>query len=196
MSNWQHHIQSSIVLLGRSSSAQNNYPNQWCTYACVPRPQVVNRQNWTNFVTIYRSNIHKSRGLRPVWIINSLRPRLNRRPFADDIFKCIFFNENIWIPIKISLKFVPNGSINNIPALVQIMAWRRPGDKPLSEPMMVNLPTHICVTRPQWVNVCYKALLTYSTSWNHLSLRDLLYPYTLLILPALYFQCNFLNFST
>ena len=35
--------------------------------------------------------------------------------------------------------------------LVQIMAWRRPGDKPLSEPMMVRLPTHICVTRPQWV---------------------------------------------
>ena len=43
-------------------------------------------------------------------------------------------------------------SINNIPALVQIMAWRRPGDKPLFEPMMVNLRTHICVTRPQWVN--------------------------------------------
>ena len=42
--------------------------------------------------------------------------------------------------------------MNSIPALVQIMAWRRPGDKPLSEPMMVRLPTHICVTRPQWVN--------------------------------------------
>ena len=33
------------------------------------------------------------------------------------------------------------------------MAWRRPGDKPLSGPMMVSLLTHICVTRPQWVNV-------------------------------------------
>ena len=55
------------------------------------------------------------------------------------------------ISIKISLKFIPKGPINNIPALVQIMAWRRPGDKPLSEPMMDNLPTHICVTRPQWV---------------------------------------------
>ena len=41
--------------------------------------------------------------------------------------------------------------INNIPALVQIMAWRRIGDKPLSEPMMVNLLTHVCVTRPQSV---------------------------------------------
>ena len=71
--------------------------------------------------------------------INTLRPRRNGH-FADDTFKRIFFNENIWIPIKISLKFVPNGSINNIPALVQIMAWRRPGDKPLSDPMMFNLP--------------------------------------------------------
>ena len=49
------------------------------------------------------------------------------------------------------LKFVPKGPINNNPALVQIMAWRRLGDKPLSEPMMVRVPTHICVTRPQWV---------------------------------------------
>ena len=56
------------------------------------------------------------------------------------------------IPIKISLKFVPQGPFNNIPALVQVMAWCRPGNKPLSEPMMVSLPTHICVTRPQWVN--------------------------------------------
>ena len=84
--------------------------------------------------------------------VNTLRPGQNGRHFADDILKCIFVNENVWIPIKISLKFVPKGPINNIPALVQIMARRRPGDKPLSEPMMVRLPTHICVTRPQWVN--------------------------------------------
>ena len=74
--------------------------------------------------------------------VNTLRPRQNGRHFADDIFKCIFLNENVWIPIKISLKFVPHGPINNIPALVWIMAWRRPGDKPLSGPMMVRLPTH------------------------------------------------------
>ena len=53
--------------------------------------------------------------------------------------------------IKTSLKFVSKGSINNITALVQKMAWHRPGNKPLSEPMMVNLLTHTCVTRPQWV---------------------------------------------
>ena len=85
--------------------------------------------------------------------INTLRPRQNGRHFPDDIFKWIFLNEIIWISIKISLKFVPGGRINNIPALVQIMAWRRPGDKPLSELMMVCSLTHICVTRPQWVKV-------------------------------------------
>ena len=73
-------------------------------------------------------------------------------PFDDVIVKWIFFNENLWISIEISLKFVPEGRINNIPPLVQIMAWRCPGDKPLSEPMLVRLPTYICVTRPQWVN--------------------------------------------
>ena len=85
--------------------------------------------------------------------VNTLRPRQNGRHFSDDSFKCIFLFENVWIWIKISLKFVPKVRINIIPALVQIMAWRRPGDKPLSEPMMVSLLTHICVTRPQWVNV-------------------------------------------
>ena len=84
--------------------------------------------------------------------LTTLRPRQNGRHFPDDIFKCIFLNENEWISIKISLKFVPKGRINNIPSLVQIMAWRRPGDKPLSEAMVVSLLTHICVTRPQWVN--------------------------------------------
>ena len=85
-------------------------------------------------------------------VINTLRLSEKGRHFADDIFKRIFVNENVWIPIKISLKFVPKGPINSIPALVQIMAWRRSGDKPLSEPMIVSLLTHICVTRPQWVN--------------------------------------------
>ena len=84
-------------------------------------------------------------------LVNTLRPRQNGRHFPDDIFKRIFLNENVWISIKISLKFVPKGPINNIPAWVQIMAWRRSGDKPSSEPMMVSLLTYICVTRPQWV---------------------------------------------
>ena len=74
---------------------------------------------------------------------NILRLRQNGCHFADDIFKYIFLNENVWILIKISLKFVPKCPINNIPALVQKMAWRRPGDKPLSEPMMFTVKSLI-----------------------------------------------------
>ena len=87
------------------------------------------------------------------YTFNTLRPRQKGCHSADDIVKCILLNENVWISITISLKFVRKGQINNIPALVQIMAWRRPGDKPLSEPMMVSLLTHICITRPQWVKI-------------------------------------------
>ena len=104
---------------------------------------------------------------RNLWncIISTLRPRQNGHHFPG-IFKCIFLNENVWIVIKISLNFVPKGPINNISVLVQIMAWRRPGDKPLSEPMMVSLLMHICVTQPQWVN-CEALWLQsiYSTWW-------------------------------
>ena len=97
---------------------------------------------------------HKTDSFLSTGGINTLRPGQNGRDFPDDHLKCIFLNENIWITLKISLKFVPEVQINNIPALVQIMAWRRPGDKQLSEPMMVSLLTHICVTRPQWVKGC------------------------------------------
>ena len=99
----------------------------------------------------------------------TLRPRQNGRHFADDIFKCISLNENVSIAIKFSLKFVPKAPINNIPALVQITAWRRPSDKPLSEPMMVSLPTHICVTRPQWFNIDWFISLAQNTGGKLLS---------------------------
>ena len=66
------------------------------------------------------------------WIVNTLRD--NMAVISQTTL--IFLNENILISIAISLKYVHKGSINNIPALVQIMAWRQPGDKPLSESMM------------------------------------------------------------
>ena len=92
-------------------------------------------------------------------VITTLRPRQNGRRFADDTFKRIFLKENVRISNKISLKFVPKSPIDNIPALFQITAWRRPGDKPLCEPMMVSLLTHICVTRPQWVKIASRYLV-------------------------------------
>ena len=66
--------------------------------------------------------------------VNTLRLRQNGHHFPDDIVKGIFLNGNVWVSIKISLKFVPKVPINTIPSLVRIMAWRLPGDKPLSEP--------------------------------------------------------------
>ena len=94
---------------------------------------------------------------------------------TDNILKCIFLNENVLITINISLKFVPKVRINNIPALVQMMAWRRWGAKPLSEPMVVRLPMHICIIRPQWVNHTFSpdnkekinAHGWYSMLWSH-----------------------------
>ena len=118
-------------------------------YVCSPKHRA-----WTKFVII------NSLCTVPHWNINfvhcilrlTVGPRENGRLFADDIFTCIFLKEKVWISINISLKFVPEDQINNIPALGLIMAWRRPGNKPLSEPMMVRSLTHIRVTRPQWVN--------------------------------------------
>ena len=68
--------------------------------------------------------------------INTLRLSQNGRHFADNIFKFIFLNENIWIFIDISLKFIPKGPIDKRPALIQIKDWCWTGDKPLSELMM------------------------------------------------------------
>ena len=99
--------------------------------------------------TQFTDTYMRQRGLMRWLCFNALWPIQNGRCFPDDMFKCIFLNGNAWISIKISMKFVPNGPINNIPVLVQIMAWRRQENKPLSEPIMVRLPMHICVTRPQ-----------------------------------------------
>ena len=89
--------------------------------------------------------------------------------------------------------------------MIQIMAWRRPGDKPLSEPMMVSLLTHICVTRPQWVkhyrwimkffvqllmlNECFWFMIPLPTSANYLIFHSwspcAAHPY-----PSMRFQFN------
>ena len=70
--------------------------------------------------------------------LNSSLPGQNGGHFADNIFKCIFMNAKFGILIYISLKFVPKAPIDNISVLVQVMAWRQTGDKPLSEPMLTQ----------------------------------------------------------
>ena len=58
-----------------------------------------------------------------IQILNTLRLRRNVRLFRDGLFKCIFLNENVGLSIEISLKFVPEGSVNNISPFIHIMAW-------------------------------------------------------------------------
>ena len=55
---------------------------------------------------------------------------------SENNFKCIFLNENDRILIQISLKYVSMSPVENKPALVQVMAWSRTGNKPLPEPML------------------------------------------------------------
>ena len=137
-------------------------------HICVTRAQWVNIQLFCSwFVETHPDIASDSPSTR--YLLNTLRPRQNGRRFADDTFKCNFLNENVRISIEISLKFVPKGPINNIPALVQIMAWRRSGDKPLSEPMMVSLLTHICVSRRQWVKTILMIILPDSITQLFLS---------------------------
>ena len=58
---------------------------------------------------------------------------------AHDNFKWIFLNEKDRIPNPISLKCIPRYLIDNKPAFVQVMTWRLTGDKPLPEPMLIQL---------------------------------------------------------
>ena len=81
--------------------------------------------------------------------INSFPLGQNGRHFADDTLRCIVLKKNAWILIKISLNFVSKGSVNNIPALVQIMAWCRISDRSLSEPMLTLLTD---ASRARWVD--------------------------------------------
>ena len=123
------YFQEWVIILCKLESM----PAKFCPLSKFGQENVVYT---VDFIIIHNANL-------------TLMPRQYGRHFPDDIFKCIFLNENVKISIKISLKFAFKGSIDYIPALVQIKAWRRPGDKPLPEPMIVSLPTHTCVFRPQ-----------------------------------------------
>ena len=125
-------------------------------------------QTWTVAVEAYWVGTSSN-----VELIEVLKRR-NRRHVSYDSFKCISSKENALISIKISLHFILNGLINNIPALVRTMAWCRSGDKLLFEPMMIISLTHICVNRLQHVKRCsiservsrHFGPLTFIRKWN------------------------------
>ena len=78
-------------------------------------------------------------------------PCIDVRHFADNIFLCIFLSAKFRIWIQISLKLVRSGAIDNKPALFQVMAWRRAGDKPLSEPMLTLFTDAYMRHQGRWV---------------------------------------------
>ena len=85
--------------------------------------------SWKHLCVELENNFHDSLAVKFSYAQNGCN-------FADDIFKCILMNEKFSIFNGLPLNFEPKGPINNIPTLVQIMAWWRSGNKPLSEPMM------------------------------------------------------------
>ena len=82
-----------------------------------------------------------------VFLLSDWTQFWTKSQFAGRHFQMDFLEWNVWILIEILLKSVPMCPMNNIPPLVQIMAWRRP--------MMVSLLTPISVTRPQCVKCLY-----------------------------------------
>ena len=86
------------------------------------------------------------------------------------------------LSLKISLKFVPKGPIRNIPALVQVMAWHRPGDKPLSDPMMIKFTdaymrhsasmSQIKVNTPRTVRVMWLLMQLFPILIIHILVRS------------------------
>ena len=80
------------------------------------------------------------------------------------IIQTTFSNGFSWVRmygfrLSFHWSFFLGGTINLIPALAQTMPWCRPGDKPLSEPVVVSLLTRICIARPQWVKYDYNLLI-------------------------------------
>ena len=66
----------------------------------------------------FQRNVSSAIWQKHMFSFNTFRPRQNGRHFANDIFKWIFLNENIWIWINMSLKYDPDGQVEKIPSLV------------------------------------------------------------------------------
>ena len=152
---------------------------------------------------LYTENMHTALAL--LWICyslsnhNTLRPRQMAAIFQTRFWNAFHFNENMWIFIKMSLKFVLKGPINNISAMVQIMTWRRPGDKPLFEPMLVNILTHICVTWPQWVNqyllIYFEELIVRIFSYCYMLFRTVEVSRRIYLTPLIVYVRHYILFT-
>ena len=130
-----------LDLTGMTRGHQDSSPTNG-RQVIMPVQEIVNLLNPQRKFRLYLQNKTKNR-LSLFYSIQLISPGQNGRHFGNDNFKCIFFNENGTILIQFSLKFVSRSSIDNLPALVQLMAWRRTGDKPLPEPMLTQLTDYM-----------------------------------------------------
>ena len=117
-------ISIEITMLVRKQGLPTNHMclSQWMLFGlcrgCKPQLVKWEQAGWCNIQNLSGIRVNSMACGRCGNSFNTLRPRQNGRHFADDTFNCIFVNENVRISIKFSLKFVPKGQINNVPALV------------------------------------------------------------------------------
>ena len=133
-----------ILLIGPLGTNFSENLIEILTFSCTKMQLKVSSAKWRPFCL--GLNVLNT-VLQIRWHYQHIESKTKWPPFCRQLFQMHFLNKNAWISINISLKFVPEGQINNIPALVQIMAWHQPGSNPLSEPTMLSLLMHI-YTRP------------------------------------------------
>ena len=125
-----------------AKQSPSHYPNQ-CYFSVSGTFGNEFQSNWSK--TQYSSYIYKKLNWKSLLqygaLIGSLLTYRGRGKiaiiFADDVFLCIFLNENFWNANKMSLKYVPRYTIDNKPPLVEIMGCHRKEDNPLYEPMII-----------------------------------------------------------
>ena len=106
-----------------------------------------------------------------VWALNKMAA-ISQKTFSN-----AFSLRNIFVfAFLFNWNLLPGVSIDNRSALVQVMAWRRRGDKPLPETMM-----HIHITRLQWVKLLYGTVSSCSVMVNKKLLQSFLPQSTSLI---------------
>ena len=145
---------------------RNGLANESRSYICKTF------SHYMHNILLWHNHKEQTKGLS-FYAFNTLRPRQNGRQFPDNILKCTFLNENVWILIKTLLHFSPKGQINKIavgsdnglaPARWQAIIWTNN-----------SLLTHICVARPQWVdrNISQCVEATGLGDWMMVSLWNL-----------------------
>ena len=128
--------------------ANNSHSLHWCSVERITMAAKLA----ANFV-VYQYSFMRALSVVPLpEVVNSSPAEQKGHHFADDNFKRIFVNEMFFISMWISMKLVSKGPIHDIPALVQIMAWRRPGDKPLSEPMLAQFTNAYMRHKGGWIS--------------------------------------------